>query len=54
MVVYALSYCDCFCAAATDRRGEGDSGLDIDKNSCDRNEEWSVLKRLSSTPAFTL
>lgn len=38
------------CTAATGKQGEGDSRVEIDKNSCDRNEECSVLKGLASTP----
>lgn len=48
--MYTLSYYDFLCVAATDRHGEGESGVEKDKNSCDRNEECSVLKGLASSP----
>lgn len=50
MLIYALSYFDTLCVAATDGLGEGESEVEKDKNSCDRNEECSVLKGLASSP----
>ncbi len=52
VVVYVLSYCAFFCVRLPQRNGvgEGDSRVETDKNSCDRNEECSVLKGLASTP----
>lgn len=35
--------------SAIDRQEEGDSRVEMDKNSCDRNEECSVRKGLAST-----
>lgn len=37
------------CFSATDGQGEGGSRVEMDKNSCDRNEECSVRKGLAST-----
>lgn len=50
MAVVACSSSYCHGAIAADKQEGWDSGVEIDWNSCDRNEECSVLKGLASTP----
>ena len=50
-IVIFLSVCDCHREnKKKKRRGGGDTEVETDKNSCDRNEECSVLKGLAFTP----